>query len=280
MNSDNESDNDSELLETLAQLHGLVHTSEMKTNHLISNSNVDEKQHMIFFNNDDKKIYERKDGNFFSLTSLTSSILFNDDESHSADIMLDSNTSSSLMTSNYDLNTSMLSSKQYETSMSSSFDIEVIPVVEKLISNTLQLAFDQINESHRQIEQFVERILSDAIYEIYHEDENVSTENLALIINWHKNQINRENLDPFDQKFHIQWINHFQTPDDENITDELNLFSTTSNQSNSSLLINPFDTPIMDNNLMKYPLTASVKNISTDDKSGFHDNFILFMVIY
>lgn len=284
MNSDNESDNDSELLETLAQIHGLVHTSrltsdqqinEKKTNDFISNSNLNEKQnqHTIFSNNNDDKnqvkVFERKEeksSNFFSLTSLTSSILFNDDESHSTDIILDSDASS--------LMTSMLSSKHYEIS---TIDIEINSIVEKLISNTLQLAFDQINESHREIEQFVERILSDAIYDIYFEQQNSSTENLELIINWHQ-----QHLDPFDQKFHSIWASHFQTPDDDNnnTTNEFNLFPNLSNQIDSTLLINPFDTSMIDNNMMKYPLTVSVKNINTNEISCFEDNFVLFMVIY
>jgi hypothetical protein len=295
MNSDDESDNDSELLETLAQFHGIIHTprlsveinqtnllqnqnqqyNEEKFDHLISNSNVDEKQNLIVFNNDDKnqmKTYERneekKSSTCFSLTSLTSSVLFNDDESHSTDIILDSDASSSLIMSNYESNDLQIIKKdKLESPMLSSFDIDVIEIVEKLVSNALQLALDEINESHRQIEQLIEQILSEAIYEIYNENQNLSTENLELIINSH-NQTNKQILDPFDQKFHSIWISHFQTPDD-NINE------------NSSLLIDPFDLTNTDNDLTRYPLTAaSVKNINTNDSYPFQDDFNLYTVIH
>jgi hypothetical protein len=248
ISSDDESDNDSELLETLAQLHGLVHTprlsseineteilknqiqqfNEEKTNNLISNFNNNEKQNIIFFNNDDKNQKQNSERNE-EKKSLTSSVLFNDDESHSTDMILNSNASSSLIISN--------------NSMLSPFDIEILSIVEKLVSNTLQLALNEINESNQQIEQLVEEILSEIINEICNKDENFTTENLELIINWH-NQTNKQLFDPFDQKFHNIWINHFQTPDD--LINENNIDTTIFHSNiNSSLLINPFDTFIL-----------------------------------
>jgi len=157
--------------------------------------------------------------------------------------------------------------------MLSSFNIEILSIVEKLISNTLQLALNEINESNQQIEQVVKEILSEIINEIYNKDENISTKNLELIINWH-NQTNKQLFDPFDQKFHNIWINHFQTPDD--LINENNIDTTIfHSNTNSSLLINPFDTFITDNDLMKYSLIDTVKKINTNENS-----FILFTVIY
>lgn len=309
MSSDSESDNDSELLKTLAQFHGLVHTSrlssEINQTEILKNKiqqydeeqtknlNIDEKQNIIFSNNNDdknqKKNEEKNSSTSFSSTSLTSSALFNDDESHSIDIIFDSDASSSLIMSNNDLQITRKENNESELPILSTFDTEVISIVEKLVSDTLQLA---INEFNQLIEHFVEQIISEAIYEIYHEDKNLfesnlneslSTENLALIINWHQNPPNQQLFDPFDQKFHSVWMNHFQTPDDiindsfySNTFDQSNLFSSTSNQVNSTLLINPFDSTITANDLIKYSLTTSVKNINTNN----NDVLTLFTVIH
>jgi hypothetical protein len=110
-----------------------------------------------------------------------------------------------------------------------SFDDQVKPIVEKIVTNILQLALTQVNDSYHQIEHFVDQILAQAIFEIYDEDANIPeletnefipTENLASIITWH-GQTNKEVLDPFDQKFDSVWSSHFQAPDD---TTHENLF--------------------------------------------------------
>jgi hypothetical protein len=247
---DDDDDNDSELLETLAQLHGLVHQPQLSTEIYknktqqckqdeIRNLNLDEK-HNLISSNDDRRNEEKKSSTFFSLTSLTSSALFNDDESHSTDIMLDSNGSSSL-------------------TMSHSFDNEVRSIVDKLVSDILQLALNELNESSQPIEHFVEQILSEAIYQVHTEDQHSSTENLVSIIDWH-HQIDKQILDPFDQQFHSHWISHFQNPDDNinpssfhsNAFDEFNLFSMESNQADfiqKEIVSSPFLTnPHITNN--------------------------------
>jgi prune family protein 2 len=279
---DDQSDNDSELLKTLAQLHGLVHQPSLSTdiyNSQISsckqdentNLNLDKKQNLILSNDVDKNHpsnEEQKSSTFFSLTSLTSSTLFNDDESHSTDIMIDSNASSSLTMSNSEYN--------------NLFDNEVRLIVEKLVSDILQLALDQLNESSQSIEYFVEQILSEAVYQVYAEDNHLSTENLVSIINWH-HENDKKILDPFDQECHNIWINHFQTPDDNinpiafhsNTFDELNLFSLESNQADfiqkeiasAPLFINPSNPDRTDKDSMKSPLTAVVNNSSFQYKT-------------
>ena len=319
MNSDDEeSDNDLELLNTLQQLHGLNQTPRLSTTEINN-----EKQE----NN-----CERKESTFFSLTSLTSSALFNDDESQSADIIIDSDASSSLVMSMNELNNPILSSnplinddlqtttilnptsfqnllyrsistnngdvdkndlKNYlhwiinhlnddlQSSISNeqiqqeenknlfSFDNEVIPIVEKSILDTHQSVLNEINQ---QIEHFVDRILSEAIFQVYNEESTLLNKTLPT---------NKQLIDPFDQTFDQIWINHFQSPDDpinpNNTFDQSNLFSAISNQANniqepilSPLLINPFGSTTTHNDLMKYPLITSVTNINTDDRSILH----------
>jgi hypothetical protein len=324
MSSDDESDNDVELLNTLSQLHGLIQTPQLSTEI------------------NQKKNCERKDeqqpSNFYSLTSLTSSALFNDDESHTNDIILDSDASSSLLMSRNELNTSILSSNQFINddlqltnrdnhndllqfnpttvqnllyrSLSSNnenedrdkFDLTnylhwiINHLNDDLQSSSLSNEFQQQENKklfsldieitpiieNQQIEHFVDRILSQAIYEVYHEDPSLSNEDPTT---------NKQLLDPFDNQFHSDWISHFQSPDDPinptNIFDQTNLFSVISNQANtieepvpSPLLINPFDSTITPNDSMKYSLITSVRNISTNDKSNFQDDFMLYKVIY
>lgn len=312
MNSDDEeSDNDLELLNTLQQLHVLNQTPRLSTTEINN-----EKQE----NN-----CERKESTFFSLTSLTSSALFNDDESHSADIIIDSDASSSLVMSMNELNNPILSStplidddlqtttalsptsfqnllyrsistnnedadkddlkdylhwiinhlnddlqssisneqiQQHENKNLFSFDNEVIPTVEK----------SALNEINQQIEHFVDRIVSEAIYQVYNEDNTLLNKTFPT---------NKQFIDPFDQTFDQIWINHFQSPDDpinpNNTFDQTNLFSAISNQANniqepilSPLLINPFGSTTTHNDLMKYSLITSVTNINTDDRSILH----------
>lgn len=145
MSSDEELDNDSELIHTLAQLHGVVHmhrsSSDFNQNlnsrdasntegklssnyNLLSNSHKQEgdKNYMFSMDNDmdenQKQNYEQKNltsSKCFSLSSLVSSGLLNDNESSSDDIMFDSDTSSSLITSMNELNKSTTSSNQFKT---------------------------------------------------------------------------------------------------------------------------------------------------------------------
>ncbi|CAF4818152.1 unnamed protein product, partial [Rotaria socialis] len=121
MSSDDEFDNDSELLNTLAQLHGLVYTprlssdnynQNLNTTNLLNEKNQQQDKDLsnsIHCHESQKENnFERKGGQLpstnFSLTSLTSSGLLNDDESHSVDIMVDSDGSSSLITSTNEFN--------------------------------------------------------------------------------------------------------------------------------------------------------------------------------
>ena len=255
MSSDDESDNDSELLQTLAQLHDLAHPSRLPTelngteifqnklrqhpdeesNYFRSNSNVDEKSNIPLSNEDDKnhtRNTDKQSSTLFSLTSLTSSVLFNEDESRSMDIMLDSDASSSFIMSDSDYTNPMLSFHRLTKNTSplvSSFDTEVISIVERLVSDTLQSAEDQINQSPPVVEQ----ILFEAI-----SDEQSATENLLAIMKWHQ-QTERQVFDPFDQRFDSVWSNHFQTPDD-NTNIESSSFYEENPFNQSNLLANKF----------------------------------------
>lgn len=207
-----------------------------------------------------------------------------------------------------------------------SFDEDVKPIVDKIVSDILQLALTEVNQPYDQVEHFVDQIISQAIFEVYDEDENLSnkeilTENLASIINWH-DQTNKQVLDPFDQKFDSVWSQQFQAPDDttnENIFENQNqnqndpwLTTTTTEPNKDSDPISFFsktiddsdlfsskNTEIEDNatstiseylppptnpsnttdNLMKYTLTAPVRDDSGDDSSTLEDYFISHKVI-
>lgn len=179
MSSDEESDNDLELFQTLAQLHDIVHPSRLSSSEK-KTSSIDEENPSYFRRN----FLEENKSNDQQISSLTSSEhSINDDalSSSSLLIMSDSNISS---------------------------------MVGRFVSDTLQSALDQINQP---IEHFVEQILSQAVYEIHTEDSNISQsssmDNLLSIINWHYEN-HRSVLDPFDQQFDRVWSSHFQTPDD------------------------------------------------------------------
>ncbi|CAF1147757.1 unnamed protein product [Rotaria sp. Silwood1] len=396
MSSDDEFDNDLDLLNTLAQIHGLVYIPRLsseanqKTNEKIQQYEQEKSNiiHNLISNNNDnehhKKNNERKDETLpsicFSLTSLTSSGLLNNDESHCSDIIFDSDATSSLITLTNESNSSITSSnhliidhlqqtttknntdsnsddlqnqfmsyeslfnddtdnndlidylywiishlnddlkssstfhsienleniiqdnhrvtniiqngilsnnefqqsdiiiqseKQQENHVVSPINTDLRQIVEKLTSNILQLELDDIHESKR-VENFVDQILSQAIYEVNNEDNNLTVDNRGLVVDWH-NQTNDQSLDPFDQTFDSIWIKQFEVPDDiinqnnidiisfySNTFDESNLFSPISNEENhlkeslsSSLLINPFDSIITTNNLTKYSLIES-----------------------
>lgn len=255
MDSDDESDNDSELLQTLAQLHGLVHTHRLSNdcnpidvliNHETSDLN---KQDMI--NIDDEKLLPRTSKEKSTAHTSLSSLSSTNDESQLQDVIIDSDSSSN----------------------------DDIPyVVEKLVSNTLQLAIEQMNNSHEPIEHFVEQILSEAVYDIYQENQNDAEskiDNLLSIVQWHHRPV-KPVFDPFDQNFDQIWLHDFQTPENSKSDsfDPMNIFSSISNQAqenlSQSLAIDPFNSS---------DLTASVENINLDNNSRFQDDFIFFMVI-
>ncbi|CAF3662573.1 unnamed protein product [Rotaria sordida] len=182
---------------------------------------------------------------------------------------------------------------QEENRMLSSINTDITQIIEKLTSNILQLKLDEINESKQRIAYFVDQLLSQAIYEVNNEDHNLMVDNLESVMNWH-NQTDEQLLDPFDQTFDNMWMKQFEVSDDiinqnnidrisfySNTFDESNLFSTISNQENpiqeslsSSLLINSFDSSITTNNLTKYSLIESIRNINSDDSSIFQNDFI------
>jgi hypothetical protein len=166
--------------------------------------------------------------------------------------------------------------EQEEESLS--FDDQVKPIVEKLVTNILQLAFTQVNESyHNQIEGFVDQILAEAIFQVYNEDENIPeletnqlipTENLASIINWH-DQTNKQVLDPFDQKFDSVWSSHFQAPDDttnENLFENKNdPWSTTKETNKEADPILFFTKPLDESDLFSTTSNPTSKITETED---------------
>ena len=103
---------------------------------------------------------------------------------------------------------------------------QIQSVVEKLVSDTLEKALTEVNQPTNFIENFVDRILSDAVCEIFEEEQHPPpVENLASIISWHDQSkaTDKQLPDPFDQQFDTVWSQHFQAPDDtitENIFEE------------------------------------------------------------
>ena len=453
MSSDDEFDNDSELLNTLAQLHGLAYIPRLppdinqvtnetdlspkkiqdephKSNNIQSlmfNSNEEEKKNIRLSDNGnekDKKHDERIKENLArhsSLTSLASS-LFNNEESQSSDIILDSDESSSLTMSTNELNNSFLYSKQLiihnfhiknrtydkffeltttresddlnsndpwkqstshkipsdreslfredtddndltdylywiidhlnddlspsteikstqnlentiqdndlihpvinmihhdsfsnnefqpsvisqegnhqKKEMISSFDMDVVRLVEKLVSNALQSVLDETNDSKRQTEQVVNRNLSQSISPVNKENSNLSIANLILIIKWH-NQTNMQSFNRSNQKFDNTWMKYFEISNDisrqisihsisvySTTFDISNLSSSLSQQVNhieaknsTSLSPNLYDSTVMTNNSMKSSLTTFGTNINFNDDSSFQDDFIRNEVI-
>ena len=187
-----------------------------------------------------------------------------------------------------------------------SFDEEVKPIVDQLVADALQLALTELNEPYQPVEHFIDQILTQAIYEIYEEEQGqgenelqspIPTENLASIINWHDQTqaTNKQLPDPFDSV----WTRHFQAPDDpinENLFqietkqstgyshafDDIDLFSSSSNPMNKPdesehvlseylppLILTNSVNPITETN--KYTLTAPVMDDSEDDGSSIEE---------
>ena len=240
MSSDEDSDNDLELFQTLAQLHDIVHpsrlsaseingmelfekktssTEEEKTSHLRRNFSEEKKPNILFSNDENQK---KNLEHTSSLTSSSNDILHSDGSSSSLVIMSDLD------------------------NLNSELSSTIAPIVDRLVSDTLHSAIDQIKQSYQPIEHFVEQILSQAVYEIYTENSSItqssSMDNLLSIINWHY-QNHRQVLDPFDQQFDSVWASHFQTPDD--LIDP----------------IHPLFAPMTKSDSREYPLTDSVKSI-------------------
>ncbi|CAF3370431.1 unnamed protein product [Rotaria sp. Silwood1] len=125
--------------------------------------------------------------------------------------------------------------KENDEIVSANYELKLI--VERLVSNIIQLALAEVNESYSQIEHFVDQILAQAVFEVYNEDYNLSmletndiipTENLATIISWHNSlttTTNKKLLDPFDKKFDSTLNTHLQAPNhttNENLVDNEN----------------------------------------------------------
>ena len=271
MSSDEESDNDLELFQTLAQLHDLVHPSRLssdihgtdaseqkpcslreeddKFSHLRSNLNEEKKPNILFTSTDNDR---NSESNVEQNSSLTSSELSHVDEVH----ILHSDTSLNLSDSKLFGQDHFLR-RENQSSCVTSCDLAIVPVVERLVSDTLQSTIDQINPSSSPVDHFIEQILSEAVYEIYTEnslsnsskfDHSSSMDNLLAIMNWHY-QSNRQVLDPFDQRFDSVWISHFQTPDDHLTEHEIDI-------------IDPFHITITNGDSMK-----SIRSMATDDLS-------------
>ncbi len=121
-----------------------------------------------------------------------------------------------------------------------SFDNTVKPIAEKVVSNTLHTALNEVDDSNQQVEHLVDQIIGQAIYDVYTEDQNLPEsetndtlpiENLSSIISWHDQTkaTNKQLLDPFDQKFDSVWSQHFEAPND---TTNENLFEDENEKKN------------------------------------------------
>ena len=170
--------------------------------------------------------------------------------------------------------------------LASSFDTEVQPVVERLVSQTLQAALSEMNQAHDPLKQFVDQVLAQAIFEVYSEDtQNDSIDHLVSIFHWHEQTAKASQQAPAPVELD-PWL----TTSDKDLN-ESDLFSSqssrptgtadredeeTSNLSEympPSLITNPYNSTRVANNLMKYTLTAPVMDDSGDDSSMLEDYF-------
>ena len=320
MSSDDESENDSDLLNTLSQLHGLVQSprasliqspddeNSPSTDDLLPVSDGFQKRTIIFQHGIEKSTnnHQKKTGNSFSLTSSTSSIQFTDDELHGNDLDSSSRTSptSALAANEHDIPllhsqpalltgpTSRInhedrlqqfdhsldnSSSDSSTDMSSA----VVSIVDKLVSDSIQVALATVHQYSQHAEQLVQRVLTEAVYQVYNEDHSVEA-----------------TFDPFD---HL-WTELFQTFDGNLFSNEIESdsdawFTTTNMPTNpislmsfdftgtasypavhfqesqpASLLIDLSDSAVTGHDSTRYCLSASVKANSLDDSCTFPDS--------
>lgn len=175
----------------------------------------------------------------------------------------------------------------------SSFDTDVQLVVERLVSQTLQVALTEMNQARDPLQQFVDQVIAQAIFEIHSEGtQNDSVDHLASILHWHEQtakagQQAPAHVEPEKRAEPDPWLT---TPEKD--LNESDLFSsqssrptgtadredeeTTSNLSEympPSLITNPYNSTRVASNLMKYTLTAPVMDDSGDDSSMLEDYF-------
>lgn len=173
MSSDDEFDNDSELLNTLAQFHGLVLTPRLSTerNHNDQNNKI-----ITTFNHD--KTEEQAPLSCVSLSSLTSSGLFYDNDSHNVDIIIDSDESSSLTASTHEINNSMLSSDQQ---ILDDLQIKPINTDEYLQSTTIKTIDDSQSNISKDLSMPHYQCIS---------NENIDNNDLINYLQWIINHLN------------------------------------------------------------------------------------------
>ncbi|CAF0963550.1 unnamed protein product [Adineta steineri] len=277
MSSDD--DDDFELLNTLAQLHGLVHTSRLsceinqhlnepniineeeddEKNNLLPTSHNNEKKTSILFNNEEqKKFLERKEDKQSSslLSSITSSALSNDQESNSTDINLDSDTSSSLIILMNELNYSILPSNRRNLNkndllqkITNNNELSYSSTIDMLSSKTDSSFNDEdINQTELQssenqnleILSIIEKLVSDTLQLVKNEskqDDKILTE--------HRSSYQNQNFESSNPIQEIVFPSLFT------------------------------DSVITVNDIMKHSLTTTVTNQYIDDRCILQDNFSL-----
>ena len=144
-----------------------------------------------------------------------------------------------------------------------SFDTEVKPVVEQLVSHTLQAAWTELNPPRDPVEQLVDQVLAQAIVEVHSENDSAEQ--------WHEETLKTsKDLDESDL-FSSQSSRPIDREDEET--------SNLSEYMPPSLITNPFNATRMADNLLKYTLTAPVMDDSGDDSSMLEDYFASHKVI-
>ena len=298
---DDESENDSELLNTLSQLHGLVQSprasfiqSADDENDLSPVSDAFQKRTIIFHNGLEKSTnnHQTKTGNSFSLTSSTSSMQFTDDELQVNDLGLNSQASLPSLLADDEPGPTFPTNHEDDTlqneSLSDMSSAIVIPIVDKLISDSIQAALVTVHQYTQHVEQLVNRVLTEAVDQVYREDyESSDVED------------GEQTFDPFDRKFDHLWSEQFQTFNGDLFsngiesegdawftatqvpTDRMSFESTGSPSPSAvhsqdsppaALLIDLSDSVVKGNDSLRYCLTASVKANNLDDSSAFPDS--------
>ena len=305
--SDDESDNDYELLNTLAQLHGLIpsarpsqdnESNNVTTDHLLLSSDNIEKKNRSFSNEIDKQM-NKSSPTPFSLTSSTSSMQFSDEEFTET---LPSEILSEPLPrklSDHNGNTSLLSChddnendlKQYLQWIINHFNEDSQPI-ESSNSSILSEDNDQsesisLSSSTTEIvlmpmiERFLSITIQQALKDVedYHDDVEQLVRQILTEAVYQIYEENVHGLDP-NEEFTLFSLSNVNVIDSWSNPNGHNQKRTNPNESfpSSALLIDISDSALTAHESMKYRLTSAVKSNSSDNSSIFPDAILIKVI--
>ena len=165
---------------------------------------------------------------------------------------------------------------------------QLIPIIEQIVSDAIDQALNNVHDYEMSIEQLVRQILTEAIYQVYQEDQiSTDTANLVEPFEQQSASIFQVAEDPFmlplvgmdqiDVNVSDPWSNNDLLDQSEirsittnipsNIDDAERLVST-------SLFIDTSDSALTAQESMKYRLTAAVNSNSSDNRYILPDSFV------